>query len=64
MNNTVILKTDNYTRPLEHITDAVEWCNRQFGKNGYQLSTGWPDGSWTFQFAQPTQATHFTIKWT
>lgn len=47
----------------DSVYDAIQWCDKEFGRLSYRLENQFPSWRWAFKFKESTQATHFALKW-
>ena len=45
------------------IYDAIQWCQEEFGINGFEIENQFPSWRWKFTFHKPEHATHFALRW-
>ena len=60
----VTMKAREGRRYFEHddqVMKACTWCQRQFGKGTWRLTSGWDHSE--FKFARERDAIYFALKW-
>jgi hypothetical protein len=42
---------------------AVMWCDREIGRDNYNIDNMFPSWRWEFKFKRQQDATYFALKW-
>lgn len=47
----------------DNIFDAILWCDKNVGRNKYNIDNQFPSWRWQFRFNDIKDATLFALKW-